>query len=103
MNHPFLILGNIINKYTTIDFSETNNELSNVQLNNPYQCQEYIETILNKTGCQIAYGGYLEKRNLYNESSLFSLIGLFDLFDIITLFELPLLYVFNINFKIFSF
>ncbi|AYN68682.1 peptidase M23 [Euzebyella marina] len=73
MNHPFLILGNIINKYTTIDFSDANSELSNVQLNNPYQCQEYIETILNKTGCQIAYGGYLEKRNLYNESSLFSL------------------------------
>ncbi|MBU2996567.1 peptidoglycan DD-metalloendopeptidase family protein [Cellulophaga baltica] len=72
---PISILDNGIplNKYTSLDLSETNKELKGVKITNPDACQIYIEEeVLNKDNALVAYGGYLEKRNIYADKSSFS-------------------------------
>ena len=70
---PFPILqGYDTAAYTAIDLSVTNTELVSVDMTNPEQCQDYISTVLVKHKAKVAYGGYLEKRNLYADASLFT-------------------------------
>ncbi|WP_394970789.1 peptidoglycan DD-metalloendopeptidase family protein [uncultured Croceitalea sp.] len=57
-----------LKSYTPIDLSVTNKELRNLDIANPHGCQEYIEKILKRNKAQVAYGGYLEKRNLYSSN-----------------------------------
>ncbi len=58
-------------KYTPLDLSGTNNELSEYNMGNPYSCQEYINEVLKRTSAEVAYGGYLEKRSLYAKEGNF--------------------------------
>jgi len=58
--------------YVTIDLSSTNPELLNVAISNPEECQFYIDKVLKENKAQVAYGGYLEKRNLYAAANRFS-------------------------------
>ena len=61
-----------IKKYTPLDLSDTNLDLLDIEVTNPSDCQSYINTILLKKEAFVAYGGYLEKRNLYADKSSFS-------------------------------
>lgn len=59
-------------EYVSIDLSSKNPELLNVPISNPDECQVYIDKVLKRNNAQVAYGGYLEKRNLYASSNRFS-------------------------------
>lgn len=59
-------------KYVTVDLSSENPELLNVAISNPDECQVYIDKVLYENKALVAYGGYLEKRNLYASSNRFS-------------------------------
>ncbi|NKI32885.1 peptidoglycan DD-metalloendopeptidase family protein [Croceivirga thetidis] len=61
-----------ISEYYPIDLSDSNKDLDYVNISNPEECQNYIDLILKNSGAKVAYGGYLERRNLYKESQLFS-------------------------------
>ncbi|KPM31732.1 Peptidase M23 [Croceitalea dokdonensis DOKDO 023] len=58
--------------YVALDLSEGNNALSSIDITNPKVCEAYITSVLERQGAQVAYGGYLEKRNLYSASARFS-------------------------------
>ncbi len=68
------ILDNTISlkKYTTLDLSESNIALKNIEITNPDICQEYINNILKQNKALVAYGGYLEKRSIYADKINFS-------------------------------
>ncbi len=61
--------------YRFIDLSEENLAISGLRMDEPAICQEYIENVLIKSGGKVAYGGYMEKRNLYNNQSRFAVAG----------------------------
>ncbi|MDO6490756.1 MULTISPECIES: peptidoglycan DD-metalloendopeptidase family protein [unclassified Cellulophaga] len=58
--------------YAALDLSIDNKELATVDITNATDCESYIQQILNKTNSTIAFGGYLEKRNLYAKNANFS-------------------------------
>lgn len=58
--------------YCQIDLSSSNTELDSLNIVDPEICQSYIDKVLKRNNAQVAYGGYLEKRNLYNDKSSFS-------------------------------
>ena len=71
---PIPILDDTISlkKYHPIDLSITNTVLHEIDITDPFECQKYIEKVLDKGNAEVAYGGYLEKRNLYLSSERFS-------------------------------
>lgn len=69
---PILDAAISINSYTALDLSVTNAALDAYNITNPTACQEYIDSVLKKNHAEVAYGGYLEKRNLYSDKSNFS-------------------------------
>ena len=71
---PIKILDNAIslNAYCTIDLSGTNSVLATIDITNHERCQAYIDTVLKTNDAQVAFGGYLERRNLYADKSSFS-------------------------------
>jgi len=65
--------GNIpLKDYTPLDLSINNSELEDLDIAKPETCQTYIEAVLQRSNGRIAYGGYLEKRNLYADKASFS-------------------------------
>jgi len=69
---PVLDLDIPLRRYTPINLSVNNVELEQVSLSDPEQCQAYIDRILQIENAVVAYGGYLEKRNLYADNPNFS-------------------------------
>lgn len=61
--------------YTTLDLSCQNEALSDYDITDAAQCQAYIDLILQKNKANVAYGGYLEQRNLYQRSKYFTNAG----------------------------
>ena len=61
--------------YVPLDLSVTNEQLKGLELDDPQVCQRYIHSILEPTGAKVAYGGYLEHRNLYARHRHFTLSG----------------------------
>ncbi len=59
-------------RFAVLDLSAENSHLNQYDVTEPNQCQLYIDYILAKKGAQLAYGGYLEKRNLYDKSPNFA-------------------------------
>lgn len=59
-------------KYTPIDLSISNTDLSKINMENAGDFENYIENILQKNEAKVAFGGYNEKRNLYKSSPLFN-------------------------------
>jgi murein DD-endopeptidase MepM/ murein hydrolase activator NlpD len=59
-------------QYTPIDLSVLNSELAEVDLKNPITFETFIENHLHKNRAKVAFGGYNELRNLYNNKSLFN-------------------------------
>lgn len=57
--------------YTTIDLSIANSALAGIDIGNPEACQGYIDWVLGLNSASVAYGGYLERRNLYAQNTHF--------------------------------
>ncbi|NNC35003.1 MAG: peptidoglycan DD-metalloendopeptidase family protein [Croceitalea sp.] len=72
-NEPFAILdeGISLAKYCNIDLSITNKDLNGIAISDPQECQSYIDKVLKANRGTVAYGGYLERRNLYKLSDRF--------------------------------
>jgi murein DD-endopeptidase MepM/ murein hydrolase activator NlpD len=59
-------------EYIRIDLSKNNDDLTNIDLSIPENLENYIDQYLAKKNSKVAYGGYLEHRNLYNHNLIFS-------------------------------
>lgn len=59
-------------EYIPLDLSVFNKNLKNYKLENASDYALFIQSHLDEKKAKIAYGGYLEKRNLYKRSSVFS-------------------------------
>ena len=64
-----------IQAYTRLDLSNSNPELNSIDITKHHQCQDYIDCVLTRNNALVAYGGYLEKRNLYSNKSNFTANG----------------------------
>ena len=69
---PVVDAGFSMGGYIYIDLSVNNQALGKQELASPEKFEEYLVKYLEKSGKKVAYGGYLEKRGLYNRSELFS-------------------------------
>lgn len=58
--------------YTPLDLSTENSALVAYDVADPTDCQRYINQILNAQAAEVAYGGYLEQRNLYADKANFN-------------------------------
>lgn len=61
-----------LEKYKRLDLSTTNRDLQSIHITNPSDCERYINSVLQKQHGQVAYGGYLEQRNLYADKVSFA-------------------------------
>lgn len=58
--------------YVAINLSSENKELALLNSTNAAVFENYIENYLSKNNTKVAFGGYLEKRNLYKRSAVFN-------------------------------
>jgi murein DD-endopeptidase MepM/ murein hydrolase activator NlpD len=58
-------------KYVTLDLSVNNQDLTENKLGNSTDLEKYINKYLKKNNAEVAFGGYIETRNLYQRSSIF--------------------------------
>ena len=59
-------------KYTPLDLSISNQELSNIDMSDSTAVETFIENHLQKNNAKVAFGGYNEERNLYKSSLIFN-------------------------------
>lgn len=59
-------------QYIALDLSVSNADLSNFDIKNPILFEDFIENYLLKNKAKVAFGGYIEHRSLYNQSSIFN-------------------------------
>ncbi len=64
-----------LSAYMPLDLSKQNNQLKAYDITDYRSCQSYIDLMLEREGAQIAYGGYLECRNLYSNHKNFTHLG----------------------------
>ncbi|MBF7091321.1 peptidoglycan DD-metalloendopeptidase family protein [Flavobacterium sp. ALJ2] len=57
--------------YTSLDLSVSNQELKNNKPETAKDFENYIEKVVTRTNAQVAFGGYLEERNIYKRSENF--------------------------------
>jgi len=60
-----------LESYVPIEISANNKDLSNFDISSAEAWEIYINNYLSKNNAEVAYGGYLEKRNLYDRSDYF--------------------------------
>ncbi|MCH4551264.1 peptidoglycan DD-metalloendopeptidase family protein [Aestuariibaculum lutulentum] len=58
--------------YVSIDLSETNTVLDQVDVSSSEKFSQYIESYLTSNKADVAFGGYLEPRNIYKRSLHFN-------------------------------
>ena len=58
--------------YVKIDLSMANKELNDLEIPSALEFKKYIDDYLSKKNGKIAFGGYNEKRNLYQHSIIFN-------------------------------
>lgn len=58
-------------RYTPLSLSESNLELSQLDISNASKFERFIVSHLDKNKASVAYGGYNETRNLYKRSTVF--------------------------------
>ena len=68
---PVLYTNNTLDKFIEIDLSVKNKELLNFDTSSSKEWENYITSYLKRRNSAIAFGGYLEKRNLYDRSDYF--------------------------------
>lgn len=59
-------------RYVHLDLSVSNMDLTNCNLETADEFQHYINHYLQENNAAVAYGGYLEERNLYKRSTIFN-------------------------------
>lgn len=64
-----------LDQYCNIDLGIENRLIQSFDLTKPESCQRYIDKVLAENKATVAYGGYLEKRNLYADKASFSKLG----------------------------
>jgi murein DD-endopeptidase MepM/ murein hydrolase activator NlpD len=69
--HPLLDPGFPLSRYCPVDLSVTNPDLGDA-LKDPESCQQYLGRVLERNAGEVAYGGYLERRALYEGFSHFN-------------------------------
>ncbi|MCB9197436.1 MAG: peptidoglycan DD-metalloendopeptidase family protein [Flavobacteriales bacterium] len=57
--------------YVRIDMSVRNKRLHEVDITSPIETQKYIDEVVSESDGKVAYGGYLEVRDLYKRSKHF--------------------------------
>lgn len=72
--NPFPVLGESYLKtdYIPLDLSVNNKALKSVDVSNSDDLEHFIWNYIKVNKAKIAYGGYLEKRGIYNRSSHFN-------------------------------
>jgi len=58
-------------KYIALDLSITNQELAIKKPDNAAEFEAFISDYLERNNAEVAYGGYIEGRNLYQRSTIF--------------------------------
>lgn len=61
-----------ITSYVPIDLSVSNKALADLNLNNAADYENHIQLMLLQNNAKVAYGGYMEHRNLYQRSTIFN-------------------------------
>lgn len=64
-----------ISKYVSIDLSIHSSFIDSIDVSDPLKMDLFINNFLLKNSSKVAYGGYLEKRNLYDRSDYFNTDG----------------------------
>ena len=57
--------------YCSLDLSHNNPDLKEVNVSKSDDLERFVNSEIKKKNAQVAYGGYLEKRNIYQRSSYF--------------------------------
>ncbi|MDO5970594.1 peptidoglycan DD-metalloendopeptidase family protein [Flavivirga aquimarina] len=72
-SEPFRVLDANIpsSKYVSIDLSESNQTLNSIDMSSSVKLGTYIDSHIKEHGGLVAYGGYLEVRNIYKRSDHF--------------------------------
>lgn len=60
-----------IENYIPIVISKENKDLTKFNISSSKEWEEYINSLLNENNGKVAFGGYLEKRNIYDRSDYF--------------------------------
>lgn len=58
--------------YFPVDLSSYNDALLSIDISSSSDMEDYIDKLLRKNNAQVAYGGYLEKRAIYQRSTHFN-------------------------------
>ncbi|MEJ1223418.1 peptidoglycan DD-metalloendopeptidase family protein [Sediminicola sp. 1XM1-17] len=61
--------------YTLLDLSTKNPALGEIDITQVEGCQKYVDGIVERQNAKVAYGGYLEQRNLYSGNGHFAGAG----------------------------
>jgi murein DD-endopeptidase MepM/ murein hydrolase activator NlpD len=69
---PVAVLPFPTSDYSAIDLSTSAPDLEHLDLTDTIAMEKYIELYCQQRGAKVAYGGYLEHRNLYKHSSHFN-------------------------------
>ncbi|MFZ9004969.1 MAG: peptidoglycan DD-metalloendopeptidase family protein, partial [Robiginitalea sp.] len=72
--HPILDPGIPLSAYRKVDLSVTNSRLGDA-LSGVSRCQAFLAAFLREENGQVAWGGYLEKRELYRDFKQFNPAG----------------------------
>ncbi|MFT5848245.1 peptidoglycan DD-metalloendopeptidase family protein, partial [Psychroserpens sp.] len=72
-NQPLYVLDPAISKsdYIALDLSKTNKTLNTIDVSSSETLERYINSYKKKHGAKVAFGGYLETRNIYQRSTYF--------------------------------
>lgn len=71
--YPLTVIDSTISldKYVSIDISKSNSELEGFDVSSSQEWSDYIEKYLHKYNAKVAFGGYLETRDIYSRSTYF--------------------------------
>lgn len=58
--------------YCELDLSVSNEALHKITYSSSKALEDYVLTVIHSKDCQVAYGGYLERRKIYQRSEHFS-------------------------------
>jgi murein DD-endopeptidase MepM/ murein hydrolase activator NlpD len=75
---PVIEINIPLDSYISIDISENNSALLNFNISSSKEWQKYIDSYLSLHTKKVAFGGYLEKRNIYDRSDYFINIAAVD-------------------------
>ncbi|WP_299888530.1 peptidoglycan DD-metalloendopeptidase family protein [uncultured Lacinutrix sp.] len=70
--HPVIDASISRSDYIAIDLSQANNDLKTFDISSSKAWEKYIVNYLKKHQKKVAFGGYLEKRGIYNRSDYFN-------------------------------